>query len=77
MKLVLTTAEWCGPCKAIKEQITKNNYNVDIKDFDQDKDFFKEHGIKSVPTLLVFDDDNLASKVNGTDAILDVIKENQ
>ena len=77
MKLVLTTAEWCGPCKGVKEQISKNNYDVEIKDFDNDKEFFKDHGIKTVPTLLVFDGDNLVSKVNGTDAILNVIKENQ
>ena len=51
------SAEWCGPCKAFRPlvQATAAELGIQINhvDVDRNPDFAKQHGISSVPTLLV------------------------
>lgn len=53
-------AEWCGPCKMMKpifERVASNNdtevqmYTMDI---DQNRDYAQTLGIRSIPTIKVF-----------------------
>ena len=76
-QLKLVSASWCGPCQMLKKQIEEQNLKVDIVDADSNLEFVKEHSIKSVPTLVVLEDNQLLLIVKGADQILSVIKENQ
>ena len=73
-KLILASAGFCGPCKVLKSRILKEDLKVEIKQMEDELDFFKLHNIKSGPCLLVFNGDGLIDKVSGSDDILQRIK---
>lgn len=58
----LATATWCAPCKALKAKLQSLGVKIETKDIDNDPEFFKEHEIRSVPTL-VKDDGTLITSV--------------
>lgn len=74
-KLILASAGFCGPCKLLKAQIDAENLNVEIKQMEDETEFFKQHSIKTVPQLLVFKGDELVDTVRGSDLILQRIKQ--
>ena len=61
MKLYKFYAEWCQPCKALTKVIqdAKDKINVDIVEFDIDAEMMTaiNYGIRSVPTMVLVDDD--------------------
>ena len=73
-KLILASAGFCGPCKVLKSRIIAENLKVEIKQMEDELDFFKLHNIKTVPRLLVFKDDELIDIVQGSDDIIQRIK---
>lgn len=73
-KFILASAGFCGPCKILKTQIDADSLNVEIKQMEDDIEFFKIHNIKTVPQLLVFEGDKLIDTVQGSDSILLRIK---
>ena len=73
-KLILASAKFCGPCSMLKSKIAKENLEVEIKQMEDEIDFFKRHNIRSVPCLLVFNGNELVDKINGSDDILEKIK---
>lgn len=77
MKLILASAGWCGPCKAVKMRLKSEDLidSVEIKDADVDIAFFKENNIKSVPRLLVMDGDRVVEVVQGSEDIIKRIKQ--
>jgi thioredoxin 1 len=53
------TANWCGPCTALKRALAENPeslapHNVAMFDIDANKDLARMYGIKTVPTILQF-----------------------
>lgn len=72
----LASASWCGPCSALKSRIAKEGLSVEIEDMDDNPDFFKNFNIKSVPQLVVFNDDSF-ELISGSEEIVKFIKENQ
>jgi thiol-disulfide isomerase/thioredoxin len=74
-KLVLASASFCGPCKMLKSKIDAEGLTVEIKQMEDEIDFFKQHDIKSVPRLLVFKNDELLDTVRGPDQIIQRIKD--
>ena len=59
-KLLKFEASWCVPCKVVSfhlEKLKPKNPNVEFISIDQkgNEDKFKEHGIRSVPTLVLQD----------------------
>jgi predicted thioredoxin/glutaredoxin len=77
MKLVLASAGWCGPCQVVKSRLKADDLldKVEIKDADVDIAFFKDNNIKSVPRLLVFDNDEVVDIIQGADDIIKRIKQ--
>lgn len=74
METILATSATCGPCQLVKQFIKERNINVTIKDFADDPDFFREHGIRSVPVLLI-KHDNGVIRYNGAPDIMNYFKE--
>lgn len=72
----LASASWCGPCSALKSRISKEGLSVEIEDMDNNPEFFKNYNIKSVPKLVVFNEDAF-ELISGSEDIIKFIKENQ
>lgn len=71
MKLIKLFADWCGPCKVLEK--TLQDHNIEHRsvyiDSPEGDALVLKHGIKSIPTLLVLDDeDNLVRKMSGLPA---------
>lgn len=73
-KMTLLSANWCGPCGVIKENIVRNEYEVEVIDIDKDHQAAREFGIRGIPTLVVFDNDK-PELITGTHNILNKMKE--
>ena len=64
-------AVWCGPCKAIAPIVEEiaNDYNGKVKvgkmDVDRNNQVAMRYGIRSIPTLLVFNNGEGVDQVIG------------
>ena len=63
-------AEWCGPCKALSpvlEEFARETPNVKIVKINVDENYelAARYNIKSIPSLLVFKDSDLAARHMG------------
>jgi thioredoxin 1 len=64
-------AEWCGPCKMIapilEELATENvgKFSVGKLNVDDNRATAMKYGIRSIPTLLVFKDGEVAEQIVG------------
>ena len=64
-------ATWCGPCRRIAPIIEELSEEYDGKvtfgevDTDQNPSISSKYGIKSIPTLLIFNDGELISSMAG------------
>ena len=64
-------APWCGPCKMIGPVIDElaNEYSGRVKvckvNIDEDAALAQQHGIVSIPTLILYKDGQLAAQKNG------------
>jgi len=77
MKLILASAGWCGPCQVVKSRLKADSLTdrVEVKDADIDITFFKENNIKSVPRLLVMENEKVVDIIQGTEDIIKRIKQ--
>lgn len=57
-KILYFSAEWCGPCKAIKPQMQQISNEVPIQfiDIDSSRQTADYYMIKSVPCVLLIDE---------------------
>jgi len=61
LKLKVFTAEWCGPCKVLKENLTKlweekslgDRIEWETVDVDKNPDVALSYGVSSLPTLII------------------------
>lgn len=63
-------ASWCGPCKTMKPIIQKfADENSDIKvifcNVDEEAEIAQHYGIRSIPTLMYFEDGEIKGKKIG------------
>ncbi len=64
-------AEWCGPCKMISPLIDElaGEYDGRAKfgkvNIDNDGELANQHGIRAIPTILIFKDGQVADQVIG------------
>ena len=75
-------APWCGPCKALSpilEEISSemsdlvNIYKVNV---DENTELAQEHGVQSIPTILVYKEGSLSETVVGLkskDELIEII----
>jgi thioredoxin 1 len=63
-------APWCGPCKAIApvlEEISNEHSNVVIAKMNTDENptISSQHGIMSIPTMMIFKNGQLVDRLVG------------
>ena len=64
-------AEWCGPCKMIAPLLDEiaSEYDGKVKvakvNIDEQQNLATQHGIRAVPTLLIFKDGEVAEQIVG------------
>jgi len=71
--LIIVSADWCLPCRVvhkwIKEDAVMKNilsyYEVQIYDFDKDKDIVKKYGVSSVPFFAIIKNNEIVSQKVG------------
>lgn len=70
--LVLFTAPWCGPCKALKPQVMEwaeaHDFNIAIIDATVSTDLRDQFGIRTVPCAFIYDNLGQESKVKSPNA---------
>jgi thioredoxin 1 len=62
-KVVRFTASWCGPCKMLAKTLEEvdSKLPIEVVDIDVHPEVAAEFGIRSVPTLVIVED-NIPSK---------------
>lgn len=75
MTKILATSSQCGPCYTLKSRIEKEKLEVEIKDYTNPEniEWFKKHGIRAVPRLVIEDGDNVEI-IQGMDDIIEALK---
>jgi len=64
-------AEWCGPCKMIAPLLDElaDEYDGKVKigkvNIDEQQPLATEYGIRAIPTLLLFDNGQVADQIVG------------
>lgn len=63
------SATWCGPCKALNPILDEISSTTDIKvfkiDVDENQQLAIEHGIRSIPTMLLYKKGQLINRLAG------------
>ena len=77
-------AEWCGPCKALAPTISdladeyKDKIKVGKVNVDQNGNTASNYGVRSIPTILIFQNGTVVNQVVGNvpkDSITKLLKE--
>ena len=57
-RIIRFTASWCGPCKSLAMNLETANLGlpIEVVDIDTHSDVAQEYGIRSVPTLVMLDE---------------------
>jgi len=73
-KIVRFTASWCKPCKAMASVLDQIETDVPIEvvDIDEQTDLATEFGIRSVPTLVMMEDNVATKRIVGLKTIQEI-----
>ena len=72
MKRILRfTASWCGPCQglAINLETASLDLPIEVIDIDIHNDIAQEYGIRSVPTLIMLDENTEIKRLIGSKTV--------
>lgn len=67
-RILRFTASWCGPCKSLAENLERANLNMPIEviDIDEKESVANEYGIRSVPCLVMLDENIEVKRLVGS-----------
>ena len=70
-------ATWCGPCKMISKQLEKYEEEVsDVTvlkiDVDLEPELASENNIRSIPTLIYFEDGEVVERKTGNSTLAEI-----
>ena len=69
MKRILRfTASWCGPCKSLAQNLEIANLElpIEVVDIDVLPEIAQDYGIRSVPTLVMLDENFELKRISGS-----------
>lgn len=72
MKRILRfTASWCGPCKSLAMNLETASLGlpIEVVDIDTHSDIAQEYGIRSVPTLVMLDENTEVKRLVGSKTV--------
>ena len=72
MKRILRfTASWCGPCKSLAMNLETASLGlpIEVVDIDIHGDIAQEYGIRSVPTLVMLDENTEVKRLIGSKTV--------
>lgn len=72
MKRILRfTASWCGPCKSLAVNLESANLTlpIEVVDIDIHPDIAQEFGIRSVPALVMLDENIEVKRLVGSKTV--------
>ena len=72
MKRILRfTASWCGPCQGLAMNLETASLDLPIEviDIDIHNDIAQEYGIRSVPTLIMLDENTEIKRLIGSKTV--------
>ena len=68
------TAKWCGPCRSIYPMLLKLEEGISTEklefikiDIDENDEFSDKNDIRSVPTFLLYKDNEVKDRITGAD----------
>lgn len=61
--MMVFTADWCGGCKAFKKALDENpgaldDYQLELINFDQNREIAKQLKVRSIPTFIIYDEND-------------------
>jgi len=73
-KVIRFTASWCNPCKMLAKTLesVKTDIPIEVIDIDEQPDLATEFGIRSVPTLVMMEDNVATKRLIGLKTIQEV-----
>jgi thioredoxin 1 len=69
-KLMLFSASWCAPCKALKQHAESKDIEFDVVydvDTPEGQEYSRLNGVRGVPTLILFGDGEEMERMIGFD----------
>jgi thioredoxin-like negative regulator of GroEL len=69
------TAEWCGPCQALKPQIQASGLPIQIVNVDQNKSLTESKGVRNVPTIILMESGREVSRLVGNNININTLKQ--
>ncbi len=70
-RIIRFTASWCGPCKSMAMNLEAANLGlpIEVVDIDIHPDVAAEYGVRSVPTLILLDENIQMNRIIGTKTV--------
>ena len=61
MKLLKFQASWCQPCKTLTNLLSTMQipFPVEVIDADENKDLLQKYNVRSIPVLILLDENNI------------------
>ncbi len=69
-KVIRFTASWCAPCKALASILeeVKTDLPIEVIDIDENKELAIQYRVRSVPTLVLVDENKELKRMTGVQA---------
>lgn len=66
-EIVVYSASWCNPCKALKTALDAEDMKYTVVDIDSELDKAKEAQVRGVPTIIIMNDEAYEKRIVGFD----------